>query len=93
MADEIDLLTRVKTDIGVNGTYHDDKLKGYIDEVKEYLLDAGVDKERLESNKSAGIIVRGVSDLWTSTGSDAKLSDYFEKRAIQLALKGKSKNV
>lgn len=76
------LLDRVKKSLGITGEYQDDTLTEYINEVKEYLMDAGVPEAVVNSDVSAGVISRGVSDLWNyGTG---KLSDYFYQRATQL---------
>lgn len=83
MADSI--LTKVKASLGITGDYQDDTLVEYIAEVKEYLLDAGVPEGVVNSDVSAGVIARGVSDLW-SYGA-GKLSEYFYQRASQLSLK------
>lgn len=79
------LLERVKKSLGITGSYQDDTLTEYINEVKEYLLDAGVSQAVLDSDVSAGVISRGVSDLWNY--GDGKLSDYFYQRASQLKYK------
>ena len=77
------ILTKVKELTGITGSYQDDTLQGWIDEAVAFLKDAGV----AESNMSAGIIARGVLDLWNYGAGDGKLSDYFMMRASQLALK------
>lgn len=77
------LLTDVKNALGIAGTYQDATIQIYIDEVKGFLADAGVS----EANMSAGVIARGVSDLWNYGAADGQLSDYFKMRAIQLACK------
>lgn len=77
------LLTDVKNALGIAGTYQDATIQIYIDEVKDFLSDAGVS----EANMSAGVIARGVSDLWNYGAADGQLSDYFKMRAIQLACK------
>lgn len=80
-----DILDKVKKALGITGNYQDDTLTEYINEVKEYLLDAGVPQDVIDSDVSAGVISRGVSDLWNyGTG---KLSDYFYQRASQLVYK------
>ena len=66
--------------------YHDQTIQSYIDEVKQYLLDGGCKPKVVNSPSSAGLIARGVLDLWTPTGA-ADFSPYFKSRAIQLALK------
>lgn len=84
---DIELLIKVKDGLGITGTYQDDTLKVYIDEVKEYLSDAGVKLTVINSPISVGVIVRGVSDLWNYGAGNAKLSDYFYQRAKQLVYK------
>ena len=76
-----ELLEKVKIALGIRGEYQDDTLKEYIDEVKAFLIDAGVKEE----NMTVGIISRGVSDLWNYGSGDANFSQYFMQRAIQLA--------
>ena len=49
------------------------------------MKDAGVPTEVIESNVSAGVIARGVTDLWNYNGGAGKLSDYFYQRDSQLA--------
>lgn len=78
------MLTSVKSALGIEGTYQDSTLTVYIDEVVQFLKDAGVS----ETNISAGVVARGVSDLWSYGAGNGKLSDYFMQRAAQLALKG-----
>ena len=79
-----DLLLKVKTALGVTGTGLDSQLELYIDEVKQYLLSAGVIPSVVESDKSVGVIIRGVADLWNYGNGDTKLSEYFYQRAEQL---------
>ena len=84
MLTDIDLLIQVKIGLGITGTYQDETLKVYIDEVKSYLLSAGVKPTVINSSLSVGVIVRGVSDLWNYGSGNASLSDYFYQRAKQL---------
>lgn len=79
-----ELLTHVKNALGISGTYQDNTLSEYITEVVTFLTDAGVS----ESNISAGIVARGVSDLWSYGSGNGKLSEYFMQRAAQLSYKG-----
>lgn len=83
---DAELLTKVKIGLGITGTWQDDTLIGYIDDVKYYLIDAGVPKDIVESSASVGVIIRGVSDLWNYGMGTAELSEYFIQRAIQLRL-------
>lgn len=84
---EVSLLEKVKSMLGITGTYHDGALQNYIDEVKEYLLDGGAKREIVDAPTSAGVIMRGVCDLWNYGAGDGKLSTYFKERAIQLSMK------
>lgn len=81
-----DVLSKVKSALGITGNYQDTTLKIYIDEVKYYMLDAGVPESVVNSDASAGVISRGVTDLWNYGTNDGKLSDYFYQRVSQLAL-------
>lgn len=81
------ILDEVKTALGITGTYMDNILLQYIREVKEYMLDAGVAQGVIESTSAKGLITRGVADLWNYGQGEAKLSDYFKERIIQLTKK------
>ena len=78
-------LNKVKSALGITGGYQDETLTVYIDEVKAYMRSAGVPEEVIESDVSAGVIARGVTDLWNYNGGAGKLSDYFYQRVSQLA--------
>lgn len=86
---EVNLLEKVKTLNGFTGTYQDDLIRSYIDEVKEYLMDGGVQKDIVDAPTSVGVIARGVSDLYY----DDSLSNYFRERVIQLSMKEVTENV
>lgn len=75
------MLDKVKDALGITGTYQDATLRSYIDEVIAYLIDAGVS----DGDITAGIIARGVSDLWNYGSGEARFSEYFMQRAAQLA--------
>lgn len=81
-----DILTKVKSALGITGNYQDTTLNIYIDEVKAYMKNAGVPESVINSNISAGVISRGVTDLWSYGTNDGKLSNYFYQRVSQLAL-------
>lgn len=81
-----EMLTSVKNALGIQGDYQDNTLAVYIDEVVAFLNDAGIPN----SNITAGIVARGVSDLWNYGSGEGKLSEYFMQRAAQLSYKGGS---
>lgn len=77
-------LDQVKAALGIVGNYQDNTLQIYFDETVDFLKNAGV----AEANITAGIVARGVSDLWNYGAGDGKLSPYFVQRATQLTYKG-----
>lgn len=77
------MLDSVKTSLNITGTYQDNTIASYIDEVVAYLKDAGV----ASSKVTPGIVARGVSDLWNYGAGEGKLSQYFYQRAAQLSYK------
>ena len=77
------MLDKVKEMLGITGNYQDGTVQDYIDEAKAFLVDAGVK----EQNITAGILARGVADLWNYGGAKGELSEYFKQRATQLAYK------
>ena len=79
-----ELLIKVKNGLGITGDYQDDTLSIYIDEVKDFMLEAGVSNAIINSNKSIGVITRGVSDLWDYGSGSTGLSPYFKERVVQL---------
>ena len=76
-------LDDIKNALGVTGDYQDDTLQVYVNEVVAFLTDAGVK----QSNITAGIVARGVADLWNYGAGDGSLSVYFKERAAQLSYK------
>ena len=76
-------LDDIKNALGITGDYQNSTLQVYMDEVVDFLVDAGVKK----GNITAGIVARGVADLWNYGGAEGKLSLYFKERAAQLSYK------
>ena len=76
-------LEDVKYALGITGDYQDATLTVYINEVVDFLTEAGVK----ESHITSGIIARGVADLWNYGSNDGSLSSYFKERATQLSFK------
>lgn len=77
------LLASVKLALNITGSYQDNTIAEYIDEVVAFLNDAGVPTSRI----TPGIVARGVSDLWNYGAAEGKLSSYFLQRAAQLSYK------
>lgn len=81
------MLEEVKALLGITGAFQDATIQGYIDEVKGFLTDSGVSPSIVNSENSAGIIARGVADLWNYGNGEGRLSEYFIQRAVQLRYK------
>lgn len=81
---DTELLTKIKAGLGITGTFQDDTLTVYIDEVKAFMRSAGVPDDVIESEKATGCIMRGVADLWNYGAGNATLSEYFRYRLLQL---------
>lgn len=77
------MLEKVKNALNITGTYQDSTLSEYIDEVVDFAVNAGVK----EANITAGVVARGVSDLWNYGDGSGQLSEYFKQRVTQLAYK------
>lgn len=80
-------LERVKIALNITGDYQNDTIQSYIDEVIEFMCDAGVSREIAESKTAIGTIARGVSDLWNYGANNTTYSNYFLQRVIQLSYK------
>lgn len=78
------ILEKVKSALGITGVYQDETLKVYIDEVVGYMVSSGVPEAVANSKLSAGVVSRGVTDLWNYNGNSSKLSEYFYQRVAQL---------
>lgn len=85
-----ELLKKVKSGLGIAGEFQDDTLTIYIDEVKEFMKDAGVSEAILNSSSSVGCIMKGVNDLMNLAPGASKFSPYFEWRVAQLAIKSEN---
>ena len=81
-------ITAVKNALGITGTFMDNTIAIYIDEVTDYMRTAGVSDAII--NTSNGVVARGVSDLWNNQSGTSKLSPYFYDRVTQLAIKSKA---
>lgn len=79
------VLQGVKNALGITGAYMDATISIYIDEITDYMVNAGVSPALITA--SVGVIARGVNDLWNNNAGNGKLSPYFYDRVSQLALK------
>ena len=82
---DAEILAKIKTGLGITTDYQDDLLQIYIDDVKAFMIDAGVSATVATSSAAVGCILRGVTDLWNYGSGGVKFSEYFKQRVIQLA--------
>ena len=68
--------------------FHKEVLQSYYEDGKDYLLDAGVPKENVESDKSIGCLARYILDTYNLNGNAVDLSPFFFRRLKQLQMKG-----
>ena len=87
-----ELLKKIKNGLGIFTTYQDDTIQVYIDEVKAFMVGAGVPAAAVADSAAVGCILRGVVDLWNYGSGSVGLSDYFKMRVTQLALQGGGEN-
>lgn len=85
---DAEILTTVKTGLGITTDFQDDLLQVYIDDVQAFMIDAGVPSNVVSSKAAVGCILRGVADLWNYGSGGVKFSEYFKQRVTQLACKG-----
>lgn len=78
------MLETIKNALGITGNYLDDTIQIYINEVNSYLVSSGMPSDLVNTAETAGIVARGVADLWNYGSGEGKLSNYFMQRAIQL---------
>lgn len=81
-----EILTKVKTALGITGDYQNDTLNVYIEEVMGFMRFAGISDEVLHNSVAVGVICRGVADLWNYGSGNAQLSEYFKQRVTQFML-------
>ena len=67
-------------------TYYDGDIKFCINEVLSFLEDAGIPESAI-TERTAGVVVVGVNDLFDLNGGTTKFSPYFYQRVTQLEAK------
>lgn len=76
------MLEDVKKALGIEGDYQDDNITPYIESTLVFIRKAGVK----ESDITAGLVARGVSDTWNYGAGEGKFSQSFMYMVAQLAL-------
>lgn len=78
------MLEQVKKLLGITGKFQDETINGWIDEIKQLMIDGGISPSIVNDVKSAGVIAKGIDDVYFQKNN---LSNYFWQRATQLAYK------
>lgn len=77
MSDE-ELLEKVKTGLSVGGSFNDNTLAIKTMAVKQYMLNAGITEEVIESDLGIATLTVGVMDLWNLNSGEVKFSYAFD---------------
>lgn len=85
-----EMLSAIKKGLGISTTFQDEVLSVYIDEVKAFMISAGVSEATAADSSAVGCVLRGVIDLWNYGSGSVGLSEYFKERVVQLACKKKT---
>jgi hypothetical protein len=79
-----EILVAVKSGMGISGDYQDTTLQTYINDIQNFMLDAGVSETMVSDSSAIGCILRGVIDTWDYGNGSAGFSDIFKMRLSQL---------
>jgi len=82
---DAELLTKVKTGLGITTSYQYETLQLYIDGAKAFMKSAGVKQSVIDSPASVGCILQIVSDTWNYGGGTVRISPFAEMRIVQLS--------
>jgi hypothetical protein len=74
---DAELLEKVKIGLSVGGTFNDGTLSIKVMAVKQYMLNAGISQEQLETDLGISTLTVGVTDLWNLTPGDVQFSFAF----------------
>lgn len=83
---------KVKLFMGITDSYQDETLIPIIDEVAQYMAEAGVSKSVIEAEGTCGVLARGALDIWNYGSGQVSFSPLFQSRVTQLSLKEDSNN-
>lgn len=84
-----ELLTECKKGLGIpeSSSDFDGVIQQKIMAVKSFMAGAGVSDTMMEDDLAVGIIVLGVTDLWSMTGGEIKFSSVFFTLLSQLSIR------
>lgn len=74
---DVELLDKVKTGLSVGGTFNDGTLSIKVIAVKQYMLNAGISQEQIETSLGIATLTIGVTDLWNLSPGEIQFSFAF----------------
>lgn len=74
---DAELLAKVKTGMGMGAAFNDPNLQIKTIAVKQFMLNAGITQELIESDLGVATLTIGVTDLWNLSAGEIKFSDAF----------------
>jgi len=81
---DIELLAKVKSGLGITGTATNDTISIKMLAAKQYMLNAGVTIEQVETDLGIAALTVGVNDLWNLASGEVKFSQAFDILMTQL---------
>jgi hypothetical protein len=81
---DAELLEKVKSGLSIGGTYNDSTLSIKVIAVKQYMLNAGINQEKIETELGIATLTVGVNDLWNLSPGEVKFSQAFNMLCTQL---------
>lgn len=83
---------KIKSFMGIYDSYQDETIIPIIDEVAQFMVEAGVNEEIVQADTTCGVIARGTMDLWNYGSGQVTFSPIFNSRVTQLSLKRVKEN-
>lgn len=80
-------ITKIKQGLGIAEGIPDATIELWLNEVKDFMKNAGVPDSVINKNTTVGLLARGVSDIWNyGDGEKTGFSTVFMQRVSQLSL-------
>ncbi|MCM1567092.1 MAG: phage gp6-like head-tail connector protein [Dehalobacter sp.] len=83
---DTELLGKVKEGLGLSGDHINQTILPKVIAAKQYMLNAGVTAEQIETELGIATLTVGVNDLWNLTPGEVKFSSAFNILLTQLAV-------
>lgn len=78
---------KIKSFMGIYDAYQDQTIIPIVDEVAQFMLEAGVAESVIEAETTCGVIARGTMDLWNYGSGSVGFSPIFNSRVVQLSMR------